>query len=72
MSRFISFLRRHAMPSVAVVAAFVTCTFVPPDAGYAGYVDWGTLAKLASMLLAVGGLNASGIIQVLATRVVAA
>ena len=72
MAHLISFLRRHTMPSVAVVAALLTCALVPPDAGYAGYVDWGTLAKLASMLLAVGGLNASGIIQVLATRVVAA
>ena len=60
------------MPSVAAVAALLTCVLVPPDAGYAGYVDWGTLAKLASMLLAVGGLNASGIIQVLAARVVVA
>lgn len=72
MARLISFLRRHTMPSVAVVAALLTCALMPPDAGYAGYVDWGTLAKLASMLLAVGGLNASGIIQVLAARVVAA
>ena len=72
MARLISFLRRHTMPSVAVVAALLTCALVPPDAGYVGYVDWGTLAKLASMLLAVGGLNASGIIQVLAARVVAA
>ena len=72
MAHFISFLRRHTMPSVAAVAALLTCVLVPPDAGYAGYVDWGTLAKLASMLLAVGGLNASGIIQVLAARVVAA
>lgn len=71
MAHLISFLRRHIMPSVAVVAALLTCALVPPDAGYAGYVDWGTLAKLASMLLAVGGLNASGIIQVLAARVVA-
>ena len=72
MARLILFLRRHIMPSVAVVAALLTCVLVPPDVGYAGYVDWGTLAKLASMLLAVGGLNASGIIQVLAARVVAA
>lgn len=71
MAHLISFLRRHTMPSVAVVAALLTCALVPPDAGYVGYVDWSTLAKLASMLLAVGGLNASGIIQVLAARVVA-
>ena len=60
------------MPAVAVAAALATCAVVPPDAGYAGYVDWGTLAKLAAMLLAVGALNASGAIQALAARVVRA
>ena len=58
------------MPAIAVAAAAATCAAVPPDAAYAGYIDWGTLAKLAAMLLAVGGLNASGAIQALAVRVV--
>ena len=61
-----SFARAHAMPVVAVLAALVTCMFVPPDAAYAGYVDFGTLGKLACMLLAVGGLRESGLFQALA------
>lgn len=65
-----AFAREHAMPVVAVCAALVTCAFVPPDAAYASYEDWGTLAKLAAMLLAVGGLRASGALQALAVRVV--
>ena len=66
------FAREHAMPVIAVLAALVTCAFVPPDAAYVSYEDWGTLAKLAAMLLAVGGLRASGALQALAVRVVRA
>ena len=64
------FARDHAMPAVSVLAALVTCALVPPDAGYAGYVDWGTLGKLACMLLAVGGMRESGLFQALAARIV--
>ncbi len=64
------FFRRHAMPCVAVLAALASCVAVPPDAAYAGYIDVATLAKLACMLLAVGGLGASGAFQVLAHAVV--
>ena len=31
-----AFVRAHAMPVVAVLAALVTCAAVPPDAAYAG------------------------------------
>lgn len=65
------FARRNAVPVVSVLAALVTCVFVPPDAGYAGYVEWGTLGRLACMLLAVSGLRASGVFQALAARFVA-
>lgn len=70
MHRLVSFACCHAMPAVALVAALLTCIAVPPDAGYAAYIDWETLAKLAAMLMAVGGLNASGAVQALAVRVV--
>lgn len=62
------FIRSHAMPCAAVAAALATCLVVPPDAGYAGYIDWGTLGKLACMLLAVRGLGESGVVQGLARR----
>lgn len=57
------------MPAVAVLAALATCAAVPPDAAYTGYIDAGTLGKLACMLLAVGGLGASGAFQALARAV---
>ncbi len=69
MYRVWGFLKRHAMPSVAVLAALLTCVAVPPDAAYAGYIDPETLGKLACMLLAVGGLGASGAFQALAQAV---
>ena len=65
------FVRRNAVPLVSVLAALATCAFVPPDAGYASYVDWGTLGRLACMLLAVSGLRASGVFPALAARFVA-
>ena len=65
------FARGHAMPTVSVLAALVTCALVPPDAGYADYVDWGTLGKLACMLVAVGGMRESRLFQALAARIVA-
>ena len=55
-----SFASHNAMPVVAVLAAAATCLFVPPDAGYAGYVDWGTLSRLACMLAAVAALQGTG------------
>ena len=70
MYRVWEFAKHHAMPVVAVIAALVTCCFVPPDAEYAGYVDVSTLVKLACMLLAVGGLGASGFFQWVARAIV--
>lgn len=63
-----SFASHNAMPVVAVLAAAATCLFVPPDAGYAGYVDWGTLGRLACMLAAVAALQGTGAFQALAAR----
>ena len=65
------FVRDQVVPIVSVVAAFVTCLLVPPDAGYAGYIDWGTLGRLACMLAVVGALREAGLFQMLAVRLVA-
>lgn len=65
------FVRDQIVPIVSVVAALVTCLFVPPDAGYASYVDWGTLGRLACMLAVVGALREAGLFQMLAVRLVA-
>lgn len=65
------FARRNAMPIISVAAALATCVIVPPDAGYARYVDGATLGRLACMLLAVSGLRASGVFPSLASWFVA-
>ena len=56
------------MAAVAVLAACVSCAFVPPDATYLTYVDWGTLGRLACMLAVVGALGRVGVFQWLAAR----
>ncbi len=65
------FARRNAMPIISVAAALATCAIVPPDAGYARYVDGATLGRLACMLLAVSGLRVSGVFPALASWFVA-
>lgn len=72
LARVRGFLRGRAMPVVAVAAAAASCVAVPPDAGYAGYVDWGTLARLAAMLAVVASLREAGVFQALAVRLVRA
>lgn len=59
-------LRRNPVPTISVVLALVTCAFVPPDAGYAEYVDWGTLGRIACVLVTVAGMHGSGAFQWLA------
>ena len=57
-----AFVRAHAMPVVAVLAALVTCVAVPPDAAYAGYVHVDTLERIAAMLAVVGAMRSEGMI----------
>lgn len=66
-----AFVRAHAMPVVAVLAALVTCVAVPPDAVYAGYVHVDTLERIAAMLAVVGAMRSEGMIERLAAHVVA-
>lgn len=62
------FIRSHAMAVVAVLVALVSCVVVPPDEAYLGYVDWGTLGRLACMLAVVGAFGRAGVFQWLAAR----
>ncbi|MBR2834689.1 MAG: hypothetical protein IKE43_03120 [Coriobacteriales bacterium] len=64
-----AFLRKHAMPLVALLAAAISCFFVKPDAEYASYIDVNTLACLASVLAVVGSLRTTGAIEALAHRI---
>ena len=64
----IRFLKKNTVFCVATVAALVTCFFVPPDAGYAGYFDWRTLSCLFLTLAVVCALRNIKFFTILARR----
>ena len=58
-----AFVAREAVLVVAVAAALVSCFAVPPDAGYAAYVDWHTLALLFCLMTVVAGFRSLGVLD---------
>ncbi|WP_294419031.1 SLC13 family permease [uncultured Senegalimassilia sp.] len=48
---------------VAVAAAVASRALVPPDAGYAAYVDWHTLALLFCLMAVVAGFRSLGVLD---------
>lgn len=67
-----SFVKGHLMPIVAVLAAAVTCFFVPFDEQYLGYFDLKTLATLFCTLAVVAAYKNIGFFSWLAKKIVLA
>ena len=65
-------LKSRIVLIVALVAAAVTCFFVPPDGGYADYFDLGTLSCLFCTLAVVSALKRRRFFEWLATGIVTA
>ena len=63
MDRVRAFVRREAVLVVAAVLALVSCALVPPDAAYAGYIDWHTLALLFCLMAVVAGFRSLGVLD---------
>ena len=55
--RVAEFVRRETVLSIAALLAVASCALVPPDAGYASYIDIETLGKLFSLMLVMAGLQ---------------
>ena len=58
-----AFAARETVLVVAVAAALASCALVPPDAGYAAYVDWHTLALLFCLMVVVAGFRSLGVLD---------
>ena len=58
-----AFAARETVLVVAVAAAWASCALVPPDAGYAAYVDWRTLALLFCLMTVVAGFRSLGVLD---------
>ena len=68
MQRIIAFVKREAVLCIAVLLALVSMIFVPPDAGYAEYIDLRTLGILFCLMTVVAGLKGLGVFSVLAQK----
>ena len=56
------FFRRDAVLAIACVLAAASCMAVPPDTGYAEYIDWRTIGLLFSLMVATSGLARAGML----------
>ena len=61
-----AFLRNNAVLVVALVAATISCCFVPPDKEYLGYFDFRTLASLFGMSAVIAALKRQNVFRALA------
>lgn len=66
-----AFAARETMLVVAVAAALASCALVPPDVGYAAYVDWHTLALLFCLMAVVAGFRSLGVLDAVGAWLVA-
>ena len=66
MTAIRSFLKKEPVLAISALAAAVSCFFVPPDAGYLGYIDFRTLALLYALMTVVAGLRKAGVFAALA------
>ena len=71
IARIRAFVIKEIVLVVAVVAALISCIFVPFDAAYASYVDWHTLGLLLCLMIVVTGLRFLGVMRLLGQWVVA-
>ena len=72
MRRARGLVSKDPVLAVATVLAVASCAAVPPDAGYAGYVDLHTIGLLFSLMAAMAGLSRAGVFRVACKRLLAA
>ena len=65
LQRAKAFIKSEVVLTVAVVLAILSSIAVPPDAAWAGYIDWATLALLFSLMTVTKGLQGLGLFDAL-------
>ena len=56
----LAFMKKETVLSAAAALALLSMFLVPPDAQYAGYIDFDTLALLFSLMAVMKGYSARG------------
>lgn len=67
-----SLVGKDPVLAIATVLALASCAAVPPDAGYADYVDLHTIGLLFSLMAAMTGLSRAGVFRVACRHLLAA
>lgn len=70
LQRPVGFVKKNLVTVIAMIAAAVTCFFVPPDSAYLHYFDFKTLACLFCVLAVVCALKNVQFFYILAQKVV--
>ncbi|MBR5825838.1 MAG: citrate transporter [Clostridia bacterium] len=65
-----AFAKKEVVLSIAIVAAIITCFFVPPDAQYLGYFEEKTLIALFCMLSVVAGLKHTEVFELISKKMI--
>lgn len=65
-----AFIKKEVVLSIAIVAAIVTCFFVPPDAEYLHYFEYKTLIALFCMLSVVAGLKHTNVFELISKKMI--
>jgi len=63
MKRVLEFVKRETVLSVAWVLALASMVLVPPNCGYAEYIDFHTLGLLFSLMVVMEGLQGLGLFR---------
>ena len=63
------FAKSNPVLTIAGLAAVISMFFVPPNAGYASYIDWRTIMLLCCQLLIVQGLMHSGLFKDISEKI---
>lgn len=68
MAKIKEFIQKETVLAAAVVLALISMLIVPPDAGYADYIDMHTLAILFSLMAVMAGLRSQGVFDRMGRR----
>lgn len=64
------FAKKEVVLSIAIIAAIITCFFVPPDAEYLNYFEFKTLIALFCMLSVVAGLKHTNVFELISKKMI--
>lgn len=68
LSRLTRFIKNEVVLSVAVVLALISSVIIRPDAQYAGYIDYRTIALLFCLMTIMQGFTSTGVFRMLAEK----